>query len=88
LTKDQISAANGLTVKKIKSLVKTFLCYPMEKIDFSIRCVHKQLAGSPNGIHYEPTPIGLQLVLVSDFWSVPFPNSGWSRDLKKNFALL
>ncbi len=59
----------------------------MEKIHFSIGCAPLTIGRrAKRDTYFERTPIALQLVLVPILWSVPFPKSGRSRDLKKKFA--
>ncbi len=56
----------------------------MEKIDFSIGCAPQAVGRrAERDTYFEHTPIDLQLVLVSNLWSVPFLKSDRSRDFKK-----
>ncbi len=59
----------------------------MEKIDFSIECTPQTVGRRDEwDTYFEHTPIGLQLMLVSIFWSVPFLKIDRSRDFKKKIS--
>ncbi len=57
----------------------------MDKIDFSIGCALQTVGRRAEwDTYFKHTLIGLQLVLVSNLWTVPFPKSERSRNFKKN----